>query len=155
MTRVSVTPSSGLERMREPSGSAAGHVSGTRTVATNETRIPRRPRVSRILAYLVLLTILLSVLYPMFWLFCTSLKTDRDVFTRPFALPHFAALQWGNFTRAWTTGRFGVYFVNSVAVTLLTVAATTLLSAMTAYALSRFAFRGLRPIFFVFLAGLM
>ncbi len=91
----------------------------------------------------------------MFWLFCTALKTDRDVFTHPFALPDFAALQWGNFTRAWTTGRFGVYFFNSVAVTLLTVAATTLLSSMTAYALSRFAFRGLRPIFFVFLAGLM
>jgi N-acetylglucosamine transport system permease protein len=105
--------------------------------------------------YLVLLTYLLVVVYPMVWLLYTSLKTDKDIFLDPFELPALNNLQWVNFSNAWTKGNFGDYFFNSVIVTVMTVTLVVLLSSMAAYALSRFHFRGARPLFFYFLAGLM
>lgn len=105
--------------------------------------------------YTVLITYLLLVMYPMLWLLYTSLKTDREIFLAPFTLPQWDNLQWANFSRAWTLGHFGDYFVNSAIVTGLTVTLSLLFAAMAAYALSRFNFRGARPLFFYFLAGLM
>jgi ABC-type glycerol-3-phosphate transport system permease component len=95
------------------------------------------------------------VVYPMFWLFYSSLKSDQEIFLRPFELPKLAGLHWENFSHAWVQGNFRTYFLNSVLMTFSTVIVTTLLSAMTAYALSRFRFFGVRAIYFYFLAGLM
>jgi ABC-type glycerol-3-phosphate transport system permease component len=143
---------------REPNGSAAGLVRGAIPAAEplgSRQRLMRSFPFGRVSTYAILLLVVLAVIYPMFWLLCTSLKSDRDVFTRPFALPDPADLRWDNFARAWFKGHFADYFLNSAVLTVTCVLATTLLSAMAAYALSRFAFRGARPIFFVFLAGLM
>ena len=107
------------------------------------------------LVYLVLLGYLVVVVYPMVWLLYTSLKTDKDIFLNPFELPALSNLQWRNFANAWTKGNFGDYFLNSVVMTVLTVVLVVLSSSMAAYALSRFQFRGARPLFFYFLAGLM
>ena len=107
------------------------------------------------LIYLVLLTYLAIVVYPMVWLLYTSLKTDQSIFLDPFGLPDMDRLQWVNFLNAWTKGHFGDYFFNSVLMTVSTVTLTMLLAAMAAYALSRFTFPGVRPLFFYFLAGLM
>ncbi len=103
--------------------------------------------------YLLLASYLLIVVYPMFWLFYTSLKADRDIFLHPFALPDPSNLRWDNYGRAWTDGRFDRYFFNSILITSTTVIATTFLAAMTAYALSRFVFPGARAIYFYFWRG--
>src|SRR4029077_4439052 len=76
-------------------------------------------------------------------------------FLRPFQLPRIGHLNWGNFRNAWIDGHFKQYFFNSVLLTSTTVVVTVFLSAMTAYALSRFIFPGARSIYFYFLAGLM
>jgi ABC-type glycerol-3-phosphate transport system permease component len=106
-------------------------------------------------AYAALLIYALSIVYPMFWLLYTPLKEDSRIFLDPFALPDLSNLQWANFIRAWTDSRFSGYFANSAVITVATVMLTTLFSAMAAYALSRFAFRGARPLLFYFLAGMM
>ena len=95
--------------------------------------------------YPVLLGYLVIVVYPMAWLLYTSLKTDREIFLAPFTLPDWADLQWINFSRAWTVGQFGDYFLNSAMLTILTVILSLLFAAMAAYALSRFRFFGARP----------
>jgi ABC-type glycerol-3-phosphate transport system permease component len=112
-------------------------------------------RITKLVIYLLLLSYLLIVVYPMVWLFDTSLKRDQEIFLRPFALPHIRDLQWTNFSRAWIGGHFGGYFFNSVLLTSTTVVATTFLAAMSAYALARFIFPMARAIYFYFLAGLM
>ncbi|MGB0605213.1 MAG: carbohydrate ABC transporter permease [Candidatus Latescibacterota bacterium] len=107
------------------------------------------------LVYCALCSYLVIVLFPMLWLLYTSLKTDREIFLDPFSLPALDDLQWVNFANAWTKGFFGDYFFNSVLLTVATVLGSLLLSAMAAYALARFTFPGVRPLFFYFLAGLM
>ena len=115
----------------------------------------RRITTIKVLTYSVLIAYLIVVLYPMFWVLATSVKQDREIFLHPFSLPKLAQLQWSNYSNAWTQGHFGNYFLNSVVVSAVTVTATVLFAAMAAYALARFSFRGARPIFFYFLAGLM
>ncbi|SVB28084.1 uncharacterized protein METZ01_LOCUS180938, partial [marine metagenome] len=78
----------------------------------------------------------------MLWLLYTSLKTDREIFLAPFTLPDWGDLQWLNFSRAWTLGHFGDYFLNSALLTVFTVVLSLLFAAMAAYALARFAFPG-------------
>ena len=114
---------------------------------------PQRFSLTTPLVYLLLCTYFLIVVYPMFWLFYSSLKSDREIFLHPFQLP--VSLHWENFSNAWIGGHFQQYFFNSVVMTISTVLVTTFLAAMTAYAVSRFAFPLARPIFFYFLAGLM
>ena len=115
----------------------------------------RKLSLTKGLTYVVLVSYLVVVIYPMFWVLATSVKEDREIFLHPFSLPNFAELQWSNFINAWTHGHFGDYFLNSVMVSVLTVALTLLFAAMAAYALARFSFRGARPILFYFIAGLM
>jgi ABC-type glycerol-3-phosphate transport system permease component len=107
------------------------------------------------LTFLLLLSYAALVVFPMFWMLYTSLKTDNDIFYHPFKLPSISELQWNNFSRAWVKGSFQRYFLNSVLLTVTSVGMTVLLSAMTAYALARFKFLGSKPVYFYFLAGLM
>jgi len=107
------------------------------------------------LVYLLLCTYFVIVVFPMFWLFYSSLKPDREIFLHPFRLPSPDNIAWRNFSNAWVGGNFQSYFFNSVVMTVSTVLVTTFLAAMTAYAVSRFTFPLARPIFFYFLAGLM
>jgi ABC-type glycerol-3-phosphate transport system permease component len=110
---------------------------------------------SQPLIFLMLLSYSLLVVFPLFWLCYTSLKTDQDIFLHPFKLPSISNLQWSNFSRAWTKGMFQQYFLNSAVLTITSVGVTVFLSAMAAYALSRFTFPGVKAIYFYFLAGLM
>ena len=105
--------------------------------------------------WLLLFFYAILVVYPLFWLFYSSLKSDREIFLHPFQLPTASTIHLENFSNAWVNGRFGAYFFNSVLITSTTVLATTFLAAMTAYALSRFTFRGAKTFYFYFLAGLM
>jgi len=105
--------------------------------------------------YTVLVTYFFIVVYPMWWLLYTSLKTDREIFLSPFSLPEWSDLQWVNFSNAWIKGAFSDYFLNSIILTFSTVTVSVLMAAMAGYALARFRFFGARPIFFYFLAGLM
>src|SRR5205814_9659849 len=86
---------------------------------------------TRPLIFLLLCFYMMLVVFPLFWLFYSSLKADRDIFLHPFQLPSFP-LHWNNFAHAWTGAHFRDFFLNSVIVTLSTVAITTFLAAMTA-----------------------
>ncbi|HUJ09510.1 MAG TPA: carbohydrate ABC transporter permease [Verrucomicrobiae bacterium] len=107
------------------------------------------------LIFLVLLGYLVVVVFPLLWLFYTSLKDDRAIFLSPFALPDFRHLQWHNFQRAWVGAHFSQYFFNSTLVTTTSLGVGLLLASMAAYALSRFRLPGGKLIFYLFLAGLM
>jgi N-acetylglucosamine transport system permease protein len=93
------------------------------------------------------------VILPIVWLMASSLKTDTEIFTRPWGLP--AAPQWANFSRAWVQANIGVYFLNSVLVTVVSVFLILLISAMAAYVLARFVFPGSALLHRVFLFGMM
>ncbi|HWV24766.1 MAG TPA: carbohydrate ABC transporter permease [Thermomicrobiales bacterium] len=93
------------------------------------------------------------VIFPFVWMITTSFKRDMEILTDPFGLPK--ALQWDNFSRAWTSAHIGTYVGNTLIVLSMSLTGTLLISAMAAYVLSRFEFPGNRALFLLFTAGLM
>lgn len=86
------------------------------------------------------LPVAISCLFPLGWMVSSSLKTQQTVFTDFSPVPMPAHV--GNYLLAWTKGRFGMYFLNSLGYTLTTVVGVLILSSLAAYAFSRFTFRG-------------
>lgn len=106
-------------------------------------------RVLRLLAQLFLLLWALAVGVPMVWTLYSSLKTDVEILTEPWALP--ASPQWDNFRRAWVTAEFGNYFLNTVIVCAIGMTITLVNSSLVAFVLSKFDFRGRSAVRIMFL----
>lgn len=86
--------------------------------------------------YLILGVFAIIQIYPLIWLVFFSLKSNQEVFgMSPFSLPQDP--QWGNYTKVWTSGNIGVYFFNSVWITVLSVALTIILASFVTFALTR------------------
>jgi ABC-type glycerol-3-phosphate transport system permease component len=83
-------------------------------------------------------------LYPILFLFLTSLKTDAEIIGDVWALP--AQPRFQNFVEAWRGGRLGVpigrYFLNSIIVTSGTLLLLMFAGSLAAYALARYDFPG-------------
>ena len=107
-------------------------------------------RPGQLLVYVVLGLYSLLVALPIIWMFFSSTKTTRELFTTPFALP--ADPQWSNFALAWTSG-ISHYLLNSLIVTTTSVILIVLVSALAAYALARIDFPGRIAIYLLLIAG--
>lgn len=90
--------------------------------------------------HVLCLPIAMSCLFPLIWMISSSLKTQQTVFTDYSLIP--VRPHWQNYLSAWTEGRFGVYFLNSLLYSFVVVIGIVSLSALTAYAFSRFTFKG-------------
>jgi len=103
--------------------------------------------------YLILSALALGMLFPLFWLVSTSLKSPlEDIFTSGF-FPQ--SLTMANFVKVWQSYPFATYLLNSTLIAVLTVILNLLFSALAAYPLARLNFVGRRVIFAVIVATLM
>jgi raffinose/stachyose/melibiose transport system permease protein len=102
--------------------------------------------------YSVLIFFAVLSLLPVVMSWLTALRPKNEASANPFSIP--SRLEWSNFSKAWEVGRFGDYFINSIAVTIPTVIAVVVLSALAGYGISRFKFRGRDFMFYTLLLGL-
>ena len=107
----------------------------------------------RILIYLFLIVWAIVVIYPMAWTVMGSLRTDRELLFTPWGLP--TQLHFENYLRAWKDAQIGQFFGNTLIVIIPSLFFTLLFSAMVAYVLARYEFRGRQFIFYLFLGGMM
>jgi multiple sugar transport system permease protein len=115
---------------------------------------PRRARalLAGRLAILALGAVVLMI--PFLYMLVTSFKSNTVVLEiPPQIIPHHPTV--ANYTNAWTSNRFGRYFLNSVLVAIATTFAAVLLSSMMAYSFARFRFFGRKLLFALLLVGLM
>lgn len=103
--------------------------------------------------YALLAIYALLVIYPMFWLVTTSLKDSWGIFKSPWGLP--TDLRWINYKNAMEKGALAHKIWNSLVVDTIALVLILWLSAMAAYVLARFKFRGNRLLFGMFLSGMM
>lgn len=101
----------------------------------------------------VLIAVSATCVFPLLWMFVSSLKTQRTVFSDWNLFP--ADPHWENFVMAWTKGGFGIYFANSLLYTAVTVIGVLLISSLAGFAFARLEFRGKNIIFYLFLSTLM
>jgi raffinose/stachyose/melibiose transport system permease protein len=92
--------------------------------------------------------------YPLAWLFLTSLRTEEDFVTgNPFALP--SSITFDNYVRAFSLGNLGLNILNSLIVTLGANVLIVILGMMAAYALQVLGFRFSGVVRGLFLLGII
>lgn len=91
--------------------------------------------------------------YPFVWMVSASLKDSLEIFAAGLQLiPE--KLAWANYSRAWEDASFGRYMVNTIIVTVWTVAIVVIRCALCGYVLGRYTFRGSRIIMGILVATL-
>ena len=100
-----------------------------------------RNKGSKIPIYLIVFFVLGVYLFPIYWMFITSLRSISEIYSPTVSLfPRTIVLD--NFIYILTNFRFFSYLKNSFIVSITTTFFAVLISLFTAYALSRFKFRG-------------
>ncbi|MFF0098119.1 carbohydrate ABC transporter permease [Micromonospora sp. NPDC005257] len=113
----------------------------------------RRPGSGRnVLRLVVLVAIVAVVLYPLFWMLGTSVKSQAEIANNVGLLPE--RFTPGNYLDGWANFdiSFGRFFLNSAVVSVLTVVGNALSCLLAAYALGRLRFR-LRKLWFTVMVG--
>lgn len=108
---------------------------------------------ARIVIYIVLSLLVVIYLFPLLWMVNVSLKTNKEVFASPFALPK--VVQLGNYIFAWTTGKLGQATLNSVIVCVITLIISMAIGAMAAFAIARMKWKFSKMAMLYFLIGMM
>ncbi|WP_314146638.1 carbohydrate ABC transporter permease [uncultured Leifsonia sp.] len=133
-------------------------IAGRRSAPTarrNTTpRRHRRPSIFRVFSTVLVALIVIVQVYPLAWLFITSVRTEDDFASgNPFALP--SAVTFENYVRAFQTGNLGMNILNSFIVTMGANVLIVLLGMMAAYAIQVLGFRFSRLVRGLFLIGII
>ena len=107
----------------------------------------------KIILYVVSLIFLFIFIYPLYFVIVSSLKTNTEIFTKPFSLP--TVLQFQNYKTAIEIGNVGRQFLNSLFLAVTTLALTALVASMVSFAISRLRFTGHGIMRVYFVMGMM
>lgn len=102
--------------------------------------------------YIIALLLLIFTGYPFLYMLSTSLKSQGDFFEKPFSL--FSSFEFANYASVFEMG-ISRYFLNSIMVSVAAVVIVMLIAALASYPLSRMNFKFNRPLFLLFIAGMM
>jgi ABC-type glycerol-3-phosphate transport system permease component len=123
--------------------------SGKRERSTSATPARRRwPSARTLLTHLILIPICFLWIYPFLWMVSAGLKTEREIYAGLSLIPE--SLRWENFQRAWTVARIGEYFVNTLIITVGSIAIVLVSVSLMGYVLGRYQFPGKKLIIAIF-----
>ena len=92
-------------------------------------------------------------LLPLLAIFITSIRSAKDINTgNVFGIPTELRL-WDNYSAVFIQSEAATYIMNSIMITLPTVAISVTLACLAGYALAIYKFRLALPLFFLFVAG--
>ncbi|MEM7736347.1 MAG: carbohydrate ABC transporter permease [Deinococcota bacterium] len=103
----------------------------------------------------ILLTYTAIAMFPVLLVILNSFKSRRAIFRTPYALPSAETWDLVGYQRVFEGANFGVYFRNSLLVTLITLALILLVSSMAAFALAEYKFVGNAVLGLYFALGIM
>lgn len=112
----------------------------------------RKVHCGSILIFLLTAIIAILTLLPFVWMLLMSFKTEAEIFTRGIQiLPNKLYLE--NYRLLFQVFPFLRFFTNSLVVTVITTALTTIISAMAGYSIARFSLLGERSLSIVTLSS--
>lgn len=127
-------------------------------------------RLAKSTVYTILLAWLVVMVVPMLWIFFNAGRSTQEIVENPFGTPWLISgspyadvpgqptpieSAQANFSNAWTESGFSTFFLNSVLVTSIALIGILAVSAMAAYVLVRFPFRGSGALHLYFISGMM
>lgn len=103
--------------------------------------------------YLLVIVLATPLVFPVWWMVTSSLKTTSEVFVFPPSLWP-AEPQWSNYAKVFEHGPFLIQMWNSIYIAILNVAGVVLLASLAGYAFARIRFPGRSFLFILFLSAL-
>lgn len=110
--------------------------------------------IGRTIVFILLVIWGIIQVYPIFWLLLFSFKDNTEIFGGN-VLGFPKVWQFSNYSIAMTSGNVGVYFLNSLLITAVTIIVSSILIATTSYAIVRMKWKMSKFTLTVFTMGLM
>lgn len=111
-------------------------------------------KTSSILIMIFLTLIAMIQLFPLYWMITFALKGNKEIFGgNIIGLPKI--WQWNNFSTVFEQTNIAGYLFNSFMVTIVTIGMTLILSSMITYAIVRLRWSLSKPVYLLFLVGMM
>ena len=112
-----------------------------------------RKRIANILTYLALCVIFVFVIFPIFYTFMGSFKSNQELLTSGSTIvPHEFVLD--NYKQAWSLANFEQYTWNSVHMSFFIVLGTIITSTVAGYCFERGKFKGKNTIFAIVVSSM-
>jgi raffinose/stachyose/melibiose transport system permease protein len=119
-----------------------------------KTRARTRVRVRNALVVLVIVLVVMIDLYPLYFMYSASFKTNNEFVTNP-AYAFNQSLHWQNYVDSWTRGNMGVFFTNSLFNTAVSLVFITLFALTISFALIKMEWKGRKFFTQYFAFGIM
>lgn len=103
--------------------------------------------------YIALILFTVMCLYPLFWLFLASFKTNQELYFNTWGLPESWSIV--NYVNAVVKGGVVRYFGNSVVIAVSAVVVAVILGTMASYAIARMHWKMSKLVYNTFLLGMM
>ena len=113
----------------------------------------KKVSIAKIIIYIFLVIMAVLYLAPLLWTFNVAFKTNKEIFTAPFALPQNPTFE--NFTFAWTAGKLGIATLNSFIVCVVTLILSMIIGSMAAFGIARLRWKLSKYALIYFLTGMM
>lgn len=107
----------------------------------------------QIFMYFVMAVIIILSVFPILWVIISSFKTNAEILNSPFSLP--GGISFDAFFYLFEKYSFGVYFMNSLLVSVLSTLVSLVFFAMAAYVIAKYRFPGKNVIFALFTITLL
>lgn len=119
----------------------------------SQYQVKKTNKFLRALIYIGLLLWTAVNLFPVYWMFTFSLKSNDEIFGKNVAgLPW--EWRWSNYASAMKTGNMPRYFMNSIIVTVATIVIALIAALMASYALTRIVWKGRKMMNSFFMLGI-
>ena len=121
----------------------------------NKRKLSKR-KINTILSVIGLSLFAIIQLYPLYWLFLFSLKSNADILMSKNILGWPSEFQWGHYETVLFRGTtIPTYLMNSAIYTGITVLVTGFITAMAAYAITRMKWKLSGTVLMLFIIGIM
>lgn len=97
---------------------------------------------AQFLKYLVIVVLLVVALFPIYWMFVSSFRTNSELTSLPPKFLPTTGATLDNYSRIMSSNIYLTYYKNSLIVAGSTVVISIVISVMAGYSFSRFRFRG-------------
>lgn len=111
-------------------------------------------KASNVIIFIVCVLVAAIMLIPFIWMLSASFQENTEIFRKPFQwVPEIFRAE--NYKRVWTQVNFLQYYLNTIKVTVISVAIQVLTCSLAAFAFTKLKFPGRDKIFFAYIATMM
>jgi alpha-1,4-digalacturonate transport system permease protein len=132
-----------------------------RTTLTESTRARgkagaslRNLKGSNVLIWGLLVVGAFIMVFPLYWMFATAIRPRTELFGGGFRL-FPSELVWSNFSQAWGKLPFALFYLNSILIAVIAVAATVFINLLAGYTFAKYEFPGRNVLFLLLISTLM